>query len=151
MRNDSCENFSPEIEMSSYWMKFSISGCNRICQIDDMYYWPSVWWNHTPIGPLCGVTIDLHIMNLTHWPFGKVTAVISHYWNQCWPSSLGHIYEKKMCVRYWIPIFQGQTSFSWQQICYPYMNVMSCGYGTSTHCGLVTSYCDRDLGQHWLR
>ena len=30
-------------------------------------------------------------------------------------------------------------------------------YGTAniqnilTHCGLVTSYSDRDLGQHWLR
>ena len=41
------------------------------------------------------------------------------------------------------------TNHWWEVLLWCYMVLLS--HSDLTHCGLVTSYGDRDLGQHWLR
>ena len=43
------------------------------------------------------------------------------------------------------------SSAKWRPFCLGLNVLTHCGQPELTHCGLVTLYGDRDLGQHWLR
>ena len=64
----------------------------------------------------------------------------SHYLSQCWPGSLSPYGVTR-------PQWVNDDTVYWHKRYIYYTS----GLNVLTHCGLVTSYPNRDLGQHWLR